>query len=108
VAPAIAAAPAPDNSGINARDTQNGPLTPEDQSSRVADLNLTQKVRQAITGDKTLSVNAKNIKIISIGGKVTLRGPVKTPEERDRVASMANQVAGASNVNNQLEVIGTK
>jgi len=104
---AVAATP-PDNSAINARDTKGGPPTSEDQSNQAADLKTTQKIRQALTDDKTLSVDAKNIKVITISGVVTLRGPVKTDDEKSRIATLANQVAGEAKINNQLEVIGVK
>ena len=51
-----------------------------------------------------MSVNAQNVKIITQSGKVTLRGPVKTEEEKAQIAKMAEEVAGPGNVDNQLEV----
>ncbi|HKX12792.1 MAG TPA: BON domain-containing protein [bacterium] len=102
------AVPAPDNSAINARDTKGGPLTPENQSEKPEDRELTRKIRQAVMGEKDLSMTAKNIKIITVDGVVTLRGPVNTVQEREQIVSRALALAGNGNVNNLLEVKTTK
>src|SRR4030095_4009559 len=99
---------APDNTGKNLRDVQGGPLTPEDQSGSKSDVLLTQKIRNAVTEDSNLSITAKNIKIITVSGVVTWRGPLNSSQEKEAIASKATQIAGASNVNNQLEVIPAK
>jgi hyperosmotically inducible protein len=96
--------PAPDNSAINARDTKGGPLTPENQSEKAEDRELTRKIRQAVVSEKGLSINARNIKIITVDGVVTLRGPVDSTQERDQIMSRALAVAGNGNVNNLIEV----
>jgi hypothetical protein len=67
----------PDNSGRNVRDEDGKTLTPMDQSNDPADLDLTQKIRQGITSNDAMSIQAQNIKIITQGGVVTLRGPVR-------------------------------
>ncbi|MFO1520025.1 MAG: BON domain-containing protein [bacterium] len=95
---------APDNTGKNARDVQGGPLTPEDQSNSKGDLKITQKIRQSLVADDSLSTLAKNVKIITVNGKVTLRGPVNSDSEKDRVAQKAGQISGDGSVINQLEV----
>jgi hyperosmotically inducible protein len=95
---------APDNTKINKRDTKSSALTPTDQNENENDLKITQHVRQAVMADKSLSFTAKNVKIITQNGKVTLRGPVNTPEERTAIEAAAQKVAGASMVDNQLEV----
>lgn len=95
---------APDNSGRNARDVQGGPLTPENQSENAADLKTTQLIRKAIVDTDGLSTLGKNVKIITINGKVTLRGPVPSTSEKDLILAKATQVAGAGKVNNQLEI----
>ncbi len=101
------AGPAPDNSAINARDTKGGPLTPENQSEKAEDRELTRKIRQAVVDEKDLSITAKNIKIITVNGVVTLRGPVNTAQERDQIVARALALAGNGNVNNLLEVKAT-
>jgi len=99
-----AANTAADNTGKNVRDRSDAAVTPSDQSDNEADRTLTQRVRQAVVNDDSLSTNAKNVKIISQSGLVTLRGPVKNEEERKKVVSKAQQIAGEKNVNNQLEI----
>jgi osmotically-inducible protein OsmY len=73
-----------------------------------ADRAITQKIRKAIHEDKTLSTYAHNIKIITQEGKVTLRGPVKSEEEKGNLQAKAVEVAGQDNVTNQLEVVPAK
>jgi hyperosmotically inducible periplasmic protein len=102
-----AAESAPDNTGRNVRD-RGQTLTSADQSESKADLTLTQKIRQAVMADDSLSMTAHNVKIITVNGVVTLRGPVKTEDERTKIAAKAEQVAGAGKVQNFLEVAGAK
>ena len=96
---------APDNTGRNVRDRGGDTVTSGDQANNKADLNLTQQIRKAIMADKSLSTNAKNVKIITANGVVTLRGPVNTPQEKTTIETKAQNIAGANNVDNQLEVI---
>jgi len=95
---------APDNSEINKRDRDVSAVTPEMQSADPADVETTRKIRKEITDDDSLSTTAKNVKIITQGGKVTLRGPVNHPEEKEKIAKKAEQIAGAGKVENKLEV----
>ena len=99
-----AAEHAPDNSGRNARDRGDGTLTSGDQSETEGDRTLTQKIRQAVVADDSLSTTAKNAKIITVSGVVTLRGPVKTEQERTTIVALASKFAGAGKVHNELEV----
>ena len=112
VADQKAAAPqtptAPDNTAVNKRDVQADTKTPLDQKENQADVSLTAKIRQRVLDEKDLSVDARNAKIITADGKVTLRGPVSSSEERETLARIALEVAGEGNVDNQLEVAGTK
>ena len=94
-----------DNTGRNVRDRDtSGTKTPMDQANDSADVKLTQQIRRAITEDDSLSTNAHNVKIITADGVVTLRGPVDSAEERDKVASVAKKTAGVKRVENQLEI----
>jgi hyperosmotically inducible periplasmic protein len=102
-----AAESAPDNTGRNVRD-RGKTLTPTNQSESKSDRTLTQKIRQAVMADKSLSMTAHNVKIITVDGVVTLRGPVKTEAERTKIAAKAEQAAGAGKVQNNLEVAGAK
>lgn len=94
---------APDNSGQNADDRANGALTAENQKENESDLRTTQRIRQLIVDSHELSINAQNVKAITIDGKVTLRGPVKNQAEIDIIVDKAKEIAGDNNVINQLE-----
>jgi hyperosmotically inducible protein len=91
-----------DNTARNVRDRESGQLTPLDQGSSPADLEASRLIRKSIIDQKGLSVNARNVKIITINGRVTLRGPVNTEEEKRAIEVIAKRVS--SNVDNQLEV----
>jgi osmotically-inducible protein OsmY len=93
-----------DNTEKNERDREPAALTPGDQGESEADRTVTQRVRQEVIKQDTLSTSAKNVKIITLNGVVTLRGPVKTAEERSDIARIAQSVGGVSRVDNQLEV----
>jgi hyperosmotically inducible protein len=97
---------APDNTGRNVRDRGGDTLTPGDQSESQADRTLTQQIRKAVVADDSLSTTAKNIKIITNNGVVTLRGPVKDSDEREKIEAKAQQFAGTNKIDNQLEVKG--
>lgn len=94
----------PDNSGVNERDRGGHTLTPPDQSNEAGDLEITQEIRKAVMADDTLSFTAKNVKIITIDGAVTLRGPVKNEDERNTIDRLVRQVGSVSFVENQIEV----
>ena len=94
----------PDNSGRNVRDRDDTTKTAGDQSENEADRAITQNVRKAITDDDSLSTNGKNVKIVTIDGRVTLRGPVKSEKEKTNIESKAKQIAGVKNVDSQLEI----
>ena len=78
--------------------------TAEQQSNAKDDLALTQRIRQAVVKDQSLSMNARNVKVITRQGKVMLSGPVETPQEKDNIVAKAGQIAGPGNVEDQLEV----
>jgi hyperosmotically inducible protein len=99
---------APDNSGANSRDRNGENVTAMDQSNRPEDVNLTREIRRAIMNDSSLSMEAKNIKIITLNGAVTLRGPVKTSQEKDAILAKATQIARDTKVNNELEIASDK
>jgi hyperosmotically inducible periplasmic protein len=98
----------PDNTGRNVRDRDDRTPTSEDQSESEPDRKLSQKIRQAIVADDSLSTSAHNVKIITIDGVVTLRGPVKDSEERNAIGAKALKIAGAGKVKNQLEPTNKK
>ena len=94
---------APDNTGINERDRAPKAKTAGEQGQRKDDVQITADIRKRVV-DTEMSTNAHNCKIITQDGKVTLRGPVNTQEEKDTIGRIATEVAGAGNVDNQLEI----
>lgn len=98
--------PAADNTAVNQRDREHQTLTPIDQSSNPTDLQMTRDIRRSLLKDDTLSTDARNIKIITLNGAVTLRGPVKTDQEKADIAAKVAQVAGNYRVDNETEVAG--
>ena len=95
---------APDNSAVNVRDRNPDAMTAGQQSNAKSDVELTSEIRRAVVKDDSLSVLARNVKIISANGNVILRGPVKTEQEKTTIASKAQAIAGPNKVDNQLEV----
>jgi osmotically-inducible protein OsmY len=99
---------APDNTATNERDRSGETQTSGDQSNSSADLKITQAVRQALMKDSELSMTAKNIKVITTNGQVTLRGPVKTAQEKAKINQLASSAAGGARIDNQVDVEGSK
>jgi len=99
---AISAQQAPDNTGNN---KQQG-VTADQQSNAAADRAITRKIRKSLIADKSLSTDAHNVKIITQNGMVTLKGPVKSDDEKQKVASIAGEVVDASKIDNELTVKG--
>lgn len=95
--------PERDNSATNVRDRDGAALLPTDQNENKTDIGITANIRQQVVATE-MSVAAQNVKIITQDGKVTLRGPVKTAEEKQRIEEMARSVAGADKVESFLEV----
>lgn len=106
VAPASqgVSSPRADNTNINERDKGGATKTPQTQSNSAQDRGLLAAVRRAIVGDKSLSTMAHNVKVLVEGGTVTLRGPVKSAEEKAKVESLAKNVKGITSIDNQLDV----
>jgi hypothetical protein len=94
------------DTGKNERDRAGDTKTPGDQGESEADRGITQRIRQAVVADDALSSQAKNAKIITANGVVTLRGPVESNQEKTQLASLASRVQGVTKVDNQLEVSG--
>lgn len=95
----------PDNTKQNKDQTDP---TADQQKMNPADRAITQKIRKAIHEDTTLSTYAHNVKIITQDGKVTLRGPVRSEDEKSNIEAKAVAVAGQGNVTNQLEIAPPK
>ena len=97
----------PDNTATNERDRSGETQTSGDQSNSSADLKITQAIRRALMKDSELSTTAKNIKIITDNGQVTLRGPVKNAQEKAKIDQLARSAAGGAKIDNQLDVKGS-
>jgi len=100
--------PAPDNTKINQGDASKNAKTADQQKMNPADRETTKKIRSALMDDKSLSTYAHNIKIITTDGMVTLKGPVRSEDEKSAIEAKARQVAGDSNVTNNLTVAPPK
>jgi osmotically-inducible protein OsmY len=96
--------PASDNTKTNQRDRNKAEPTADRAKDNGNDRDIMQKIRKAIMDDKSLSTYAHNVKIVSQHGKVTLKGPVRSEEEKKTVEDKATEVAGAGNVTNQMTV----
>jgi len=93
-----------DNTARNIRDRDDRTLTPLNQGNSHADLDTTAQIRKEIIAAKDMSTDANNVKIITIDGHVTLRGPVNSAEEKRVIGEIAERIAHTGNVDNQLEV----
>jgi len=97
-----------DNTAKNQRDRSGETKTSGDQSNSGEDLKTTQAIRKALMKDSSLSMTAKNVKIITAGGQVTLRGSVKSAEEKSKIDQLAKGAAGNAKIDNQLEIKAAK
>lgn len=96
--------PPPDNTRVNQRDRSTGEPTADQGKNNISDRDIMQKIRRSVLDDKSLSTYAHNIKIISQNGRVTLKGPVRSEDEKQTVERKAKEVAGDGNVVNQITV----
>ena len=95
----------PDNTKVNKRDRKSSEVTADQQKANAADRALTKKIRQSLIADKSLSSYGHNVKIVSRNGAVTLKGPVKSEDEKRAIVAKAVAVAGsADKVTDQLSV----
>ena len=97
-----------DNTAKNERDRSGETQTSGDQSESAEDIKITAAIRRALVADKSLTMTATNVKIITANGLVTLRGPVNTAAEKAKIAELAGKAAGKAKIENQLEVKETK
>ncbi len=93
-----------DNTKVNTRDRASGAVTADQQKDNSTDRVLSQKIRRSLVRDKTLSSYAHNVKVVSQNGQVTLKGPVRSEQEKATVESKAVDVAGAGHVTNELSI----
>lgn len=101
--PSIAQTPA-DNTKANAQDRSKGAVTADQQKENAGDRDIASRIRQSIVSDKSLSTYAHNVKVIVRDGRVTLKGPVRSKDERETVEMKAIEVAGSGHVTNQITI----
>lgn len=99
-------APKPDNTKVNKRDRDKSQPTADQGKNNTSDRDIMKNIRKAVVADKALSMYAHNVKIVSQHGKVTLKGPVHTEDEKKSIEAKATEVAGAGNVSNMITVKG--
>jgi hyperosmotically inducible periplasmic protein len=97
-----------DNTKVNKHDRAEGAVTADQQKENASDREIAQKIRRALMDDKTLSTYAHNVKIVAQDGQVTLKGPVRTDDEKKSVEAKATEVVGAGRVTNEITVAPTK
>ena len=102
--PATAQQTPPDNTKVNKADRAKGAVTADQQKENAADRELTKKIRQAVVGDKSLSTYAHNVKIVAQNGQVTLKGPVRSAQEKTTIEAKATEIAGAGKITNEMTV----
>lgn len=100
--------PQGDNTKMNKGDAAKDATSADQQKMNPSDRTITQKIRAEIMKDKSLSTYAHNVKVITQDGKITLKGPVRTQEEKTAVETKATTVAGDGNVTSQIEVVPPK
>ena len=100
--------PAADNTSKNQRDRSGETRTSGDQSNSSEDVQITAAIRSAVVKEDSLSSTAKNVKIITADGVITLRGPVQNEAEKAKIAELAQSAAGNAKIDNQLEVKASK
>jgi hyperosmotically inducible periplasmic protein len=92
----------PDNTKVNKRDRSPGAATADQQKENTNDRDIARRIRRALMDDKNLSTYAHNVKVIAQDGQVTLKGPVRTEEEKQTVEAKATEVARARRSNREI------
>ena len=95
-----------DNTKVNKRDRKTTEPTADQAKNTLSDRETMRRIRRAVVADHSLSTYAHNVKIISQAGKVTLKGPVHTEDEKKAIEAKATEVAGEGNVTNEITVKG--
>jgi hyperosmotically inducible periplasmic protein len=94
----------PDNTRTNQRDRNSSEPTADQQKANQSDRDITQQIRKSILKDKSLSTYAHNVKVITQNGMVTLKGPVRSEDEKKAIEQKANEVAGVDKVTSEIDV----
>ena len=98
------ASPAPYNTKVNERDRSQKEPTADQQKDNRSDRDITQQIRQSIMNDKSLSTYAHNVKIVTQAGQVTLKGPVRSEDEKKAIEAKATEVAGDGKITSELNI----
>lgn len=98
------ASPAPDNTKVNERDRSQNEPTADQQKDNRSDRDITQQIRQSIMKDKSLSTYAHNVKVVTQDGQVTLKGPVRSEDEKRAIEAKATEIAGEHKVTSELNI----
>ena len=106
--PGLSAAQRTDNTEINKRDRSPQEITADQQSQTKMDREITQQIRQAVVDDKSLSTYAHNVKIITVDGLVTLKGPVRSGDEKRIIEEKAGQIVGKDKIKSEIEIAPKK
>jgi hyperosmotically inducible periplasmic protein len=97
-----------DNTKVNKADRAKGAATADQQKENAGDREITQQIRRALMDDKSLSTYAHNVKVVAQDGQVTLKGPVRSEDEKKTIEAKATEVAGVGRVINQLSIAPAK
>jgi len=92
------------NTKVNDRDLNSDTATPTTQGNAESEVKITADIRRSVVGDDSLGFDAKNVKIVTVGTKVTLRGPVASAEEKTAINGYAKKAAGVTDVDDQIEI----
>ena len=93
-----------DNTTVNQRDRNSNEPTADQQKNNLSDRDITQQIRRAIVKDKSLSTYAHNVKIITQNGQVTLKGPVRSDDEKRAIEAKATEIVGENKVTSELDI----
>ena len=93
-----------DNTTVNQRDRNSNEPTADQQKNNLSDRDITQQIRRAIVKDKSLSTYAHNVKVITQNGQVTLKGPVRSDDEKRAIEAKATEIAGENKVTSELDI----
>ena len=93
-----------DNTKVNKRDRKAGAVTADQQKENVSDREITANIRKALMDNKELSTYAHNVKVITRNGMVTLKGPVRSDDEKKTIEAKATEIAGEGKVKSMISV----
>jgi hyperosmotically inducible protein len=94
----------PDNTKMNAQDHDKASPTADQQKDNRSDREITQQIRQSLVKDKSLSTYGHNVKVITQNGQVTLKGPVRSDDEKKAIEAKATEIAGENKVTSELNI----